>query len=102
MANCNVNHGVRDRARRIVAALDGGRKLTLNQRVQGSNPCAPTTSIKRLAPLAGFIPSSVRQWNDPATRSDVAASAWPRQSFSGTGRNVGRSAATDFHSFAGP
>jgi hypothetical protein len=31
--------------------------LTLNQRVQGSNPCAPTTSIKDLAPVAGCIPT---------------------------------------------
>src|ERR1700729_3003636 len=36
-------------------------QLTLNQRVQGSNPCAPTTSIKHLADFQFVVSTSCQR-----------------------------------------
>jgi hypothetical protein len=51
-------------------------QLTLNQRVQGSNPCAPTIFLKNLAAVAIFI---------PMRRAAVIPTKWPilfsRQTF---------------------
>ena len=55
-----VNSGVRDGACRMhVASWQRSLKLTLNQRVQGSNPCAPTKSFKDLVAVGGFVPTTL-------------------------------------------
>ena len=46
-------------------------QLTLNQRVQGSSPCAPTKPLKRLADPQIFIPTRRRHpqgWGAPTAR----------------------------------
>ncbi len=57
-------------------ALAAGRiaqlveQLTLNQRVQGSNPCAPTNEIKGLRPSPCFTKNRL-PWRGP--RADPAS-----------------------------
>jgi hypothetical protein len=45
--------------RKLLDNTTAQKRLTLNQRVQGSNPCAPTTSIKDLDAI-GFGQKSNR------------------------------------------
>src|SRR5215208_7516296 len=48
------------------ALFSQGEKLTLNQRVQGSNPCTPTNKIKHLG----------RLWAKAASQKSRLGSTW--------------------------
>jgi hypothetical protein len=53
----------------------GGEQLTLNQRVQGSSPCAPTNEIKCLSYFTGVTATQKSRQGWPMGGTTIEATA---------------------------